>query len=44
MIFNETKTHEITVDVVIVTMKNNALHVNVQMNRLKISGQSPAGM
>ena len=27
MIFNETKTHEITVDVVIVTMKNNALQV-----------------
>ena len=27
MIFNETKTHEITVDVVIVTMKNDALQV-----------------
>ena len=27
MIFNETKTHEITVDVVIVTMKNDAPHV-----------------
>ena len=27
MIFNETKTHEITVDVVILTLKNNALQV-----------------
>lgn len=27
MIFNEIKTHEITVDVVILTLKNNALHV-----------------
>ena len=25
--FNETKTHEITVDVVILTIKNNAIHV-----------------
>ena len=25
--FNETKTHEITVDVVILTMKNNAIQV-----------------
>ena len=27
MIFNETKTHEITVVVVILTLQNNALHV-----------------
>ena len=27
MIFNETKTHEITVDVVILTLKNNAIQV-----------------
>jgi len=27
MAFNETRTHEITVDVVILTLKNNALHV-----------------
>ena len=36
MIFNETKTHEITVDVVILTLKNNAIQVLL----VKINGQS----
>lgn len=39
--FNETKTHEITVDVVILTIKNNAIHVLLVkelLNHLKGDG------